>query len=92
MTFRTKWAKNPLNADTLAKFANEILIHVQNRLVFETQFFLWGCHTPSPHCGYGPAHIWCFNSHIQLSNQMLVILKCAKTRILTPQTQNKIIN
>ena len=42
MHLPTKRAYNPLFADKLAKFADEILLHDQKRVVFEPQYFPWG--------------------------------------------------
>ena len=48
MNLPTKGAHSPLIADKLAKFADEILLHCQKRLVFETRYFPWVCRT-HPH-------------------------------------------
>ena len=46
MNIPTKLACNPLFADKLAEFADEILLHVKKPLVLEAQFFPGG--TPLP--------------------------------------------
>ena len=39
MNLSTQWMCKPLFADKLAKFADELLLHGQKRLTFETQYF-----------------------------------------------------
>ena len=39
MNLPRKWAYNPLFADKLAKFADEMLLYGEKPFVFETQFF-----------------------------------------------------